>query len=614
MDGTRRPQPLATVEVGDDVDPSVSSRFERVVATYPDRLAIASARGSKTYSELNRDVERVAGQIFASIGSDPGRPIAILLDDPVDTIATMLGALRTGHPYVPLDPLGPPSRLRWLIDDSRAHVLVTSTPLLRRAREISDSEIEILAFDPSPPPPMRDTIHHVPPSPNTLAWILYTSGSTGHPKGVVQTHRNISHYVDTYRDGYQITSDDRIAVLYSLTTNAGNHELLSGLLNGACVLPFDVRGEGLTALARWLVSERITIYSSVPTLFRRLAATLDETGQFPDLRVVKMVGEPVYRTDVEAYRRHFGPSCVFINRLGSTETGTIRWHFIDHETVLSDEARVPVGDATPDHEVALLDEAGQTVPAGAIGQICVRSRYLSPGYWNNSDATHRVFLPDPDGGDRRLFLTGDLGKMDRDGLLVHMGRADDQVKVRGYRVELAEIQLTLVALHDVKEAVVVAREHSDGERRLVAYVVPRTPASFSVTDLRRELERHLPDYMIPSVFVPLSSFPLAPNGKINRSALPAPSKGRPGLATPFLAPRTTVERELTDIWCDVLDLSELGTDDPFIELGGDSIGATQVVSRVRERFNVEIPLAQLLEAGTVGAMARVIRRTLTAQP
>ena len=250
-----------------------------------------------------------------------------------------------------------------------------------------------------------------------------------------------------------------------------------------------------------------------------------------------------------------------MNRLGSTETGTIRWHFLDHDSVV-DDTYVPVGYPVERSDVVLRDDTLEPVPIGEVGEITIRSRFLSPGYWKNDAATAAAFLPDPEGGDRRLYRTGDLGRMAPDGCLVHVGRRDHQVKVRGYRVELGEVESALRNLPSVHEAIVMPHGR---EGQLVAYFEPVAGRLPTASLLRRSLERTLPGYMVPASFVRIDRFPLAANGKINRGALPPPSNSRPDLDVSFRSANSVVERELVGIWAEVLGVQEIGVDDPFFE-------------------------------------------------
>lgn len=416
------------------------------------------------------------------------------------------------------------------------------------------------------------------------------------------------HFIADYTNSAGIGPEDRLTSLYSCSVFSGAvRDNLAALLNGATVLPFRIRQEGIASLARWLSREAITIYHSVPSVFRRLTAALTGPESFPALRIIWLGGEPVRRSDVDLYRRHFAADCVLVHGFSTTETGAIGTYVIDAATPI-DAGAVPVGYPVDGTEVLLLDAAGGEVVPGAVGEIAVRSRHLALGYWRDPALTDARFRPDPGDGRRRLYLTGDLGRRLPDGRLIHLGRTDFRVKVRGHGVAPAEVESALLDLDGVREAVVVALADADGEPRLVAYWVAGPSPPPTASGLRRALAARLAEWMIPSVFVKVDALPLTAGGKVDRASLPPPPRSRPELDTPFAPPRGTLEETLAEIWSEVLGLDQVGIHDDFLELGGDSLRATLVLSRVSEVFRREVPLASFFErptiAGLSGALAQ----------
>jgi thioesterase domain-containing protein len=402
-----------------------------------------------------------------------------------------------------------------------------------------------------------------------------------------------------YTNGLRVCSDDRLTHV-----NRGIQDILSAVLKGASVYPLDMRKEGLTLLAEWVIHEGITIYHSFPTLFRHFVHTLSGTEDFRKLRVICLEGEPVYKRDAELYKKWFSRDCIFVNRLGGTEARSIRWYFLDKGTRVT-EGTVPVGYAFDDTEVALLGEDGNPV-TGGIGEIAIKSRYLSPGYWRRPDLTKAKFLPDPEGGEERIYLTGDLGRMTPDGCLFHLGRKDFQVKIRGYRVEVGEVEMALVDIEGVKEAVVVARG-DPGDHRLVAYFVASGKPAPTVSTLRRVLAEKLPDYMVPSAFVMLDALPLTGTGKVNLSALPEHSQTRPELENILAPPRDSLELQLTNLWEKVLEINPIGITDNFFDLGGHSLLAVRLFTEIERIFSRKLPLVTLLRAPTIEQLADILR-------
>ena len=344
-------------------------------------------------------------------------------------------------------------------------------------------------------------------------------------------------------------------------TNVGSSEsnAFYALLSGAGSFPWYVKEEGLAHLADWLVQEEITVYRSGPRVFREFVSTLTGKEEFPKLRAINLAGEPMRRDDVEVYKKHFSSDCLLINTLGTREVGPFRVYVIGKETEIIGEI-VPVGYAMPDKEVLLLDNDGQKVGFNQVGEIAVRSRYLSMGYWRRPDLTKAKFLPDTESGDRRIYLTGDLGRMSLDGCLRHLGRKDFQIKIRSLKVDVSEVEKALANHPGVKEAIVTSRQDPSGDAQLVAYFVPSSHLAPTVSGLRNFLQGKLPDYMIPSAFIKLDAIPLTStgSGKVDRRALPDPGKGRPDLDTPYVAPRTPVEEEVAKIWTKILALNLVG--------------------------------------------------------
>jgi acyl-coenzyme A synthetase/AMP-(fatty) acid ligase/acyl carrier protein len=408
----------------------------------------------------------------------------------------------------------------------------------------------------------------------------------------------------TYTNDYPISRDDRIVLIYPLFVVGGPRTIFRTLLNGASVHPWSILTQGLEGLADWLVDQRITVYDSVASTFRAFLNSLRGHEEFPDVRMVTTAGDAAQSADMELHREHFAEHCIFVNRYDQSETATVRAYFMDNSSRI-EPGPVPIGYPIQDIEIRLLDDADRPVGFNEVGEIAVLSSYLSPGYWTDPELTHEKLGNEADGA-RRMFLTGDLGLMRPDGCLLHKGRKDSQVNIRGFRVEIGEIELALLEHRNVKETVVVLREHRPEDKRLVAYLVPQQTPGPTVGEMRRALANRLPDYMVPATSVTLDALPRLPSGKVDRLGLPKAGMRRPNLDQPYVGPRTSVEKALVGMWAEVLDLDEIGVHDMFLELGGDSLKATRIVSRVIRYFHVEIPLSALLQSPTVGDMALVV--------
>ena len=413
------------------IEGSIPDRFQQQVRRYPNRIAVKTRRHQLTYETLNQEANRVAHAILTQRG-EGNEPIALLLENDAPMITTILGVLKAGKTFVPLDCSFPRARLTDILEDSGAGLIVTNNQNLAVAKEFARSGCELINVDAVSSCVSTEDLC-LPIAPSRFACILYTSGSTGKPKGVIQNHRNLLHEIRTLTNSFHICAEDRFTLLFSPSVIAGERDIFGALLNGAALYGFELKQEGAAGLANWLIQEELTICHFVPTLFRHFARTLTGNEGFPKVRLIHIASEPVRNKDVELYKRHFSPECILVVRLGSTETLTVRMRFIDHQTQTVGSI-VPVGYAVEDKEALLLDAQGQEVGMNQIGEIAIKSRYLSPGYWQRPDLTAAAFRPPPEGEDERTYLMGDLGRFHPDGCLEYLGRKDFQVKIRGHSV------------------------------------------------------------------------------------------------------------------------------------------------------------------------------------
>jgi amino acid adenylation domain-containing protein len=589
------------------IEQSIPSRFEQQVQEYPDRIAVKTREQTLTYDALNKAANRIAHAVSAKRGNRE-ETIGLLLEKDAQLIAAIYGALKAGKIIVPLDPSIPQARLAYMLEDAQAELIVANNRNLSLAEELARGRRPLLNVD-----EIDSTISKENPglglSPNTLAYMLYTSGSTGQPKGVVDNHRNLLHDCMSYTNNLHISTSDRVTLLPSCSFALSVHYLYGALLNGAALYPLDIREEGLAHLATWLKREKITIYQSSVIVFRYFLDTLTGTDDFPDLRLIILGSAQVFRKDIELYKKHFSQACILINALSTTETNTFRWYFIDKGAVITDGV-VPVGYAVEDREVLLLDEDGKEVGINSIGEIVVKSPYLSPGYWRRPDLTQAAFLHDSNSREKRVYRTGDLGRFSPDGCLEHIGRKDFQVKIRGFRVEVAEIEAALLEHPNVRESAILAEADNLGDNRLVAFVVVNHQPAPSSSELRSFLKESLPEYMVPSAFVRVSALPLTHSAKVDRRALRELGREELGTKPPLAEPRTPIEENLAKIWSGVLSLDQVGIHDNFFDLGGHSLAATRVISRVINTFKVELPIKSLFESPTVADMAVVIAENI----
>jgi amino acid adenylation domain-containing protein len=583
------------------------------------RLAARVGGASITYGELDRAGNRVARALLGALGKGT-EPVAMLLGPGLDQIAAHLGVLKAGKVCVPLDPAQPQPRLARIVAETGARLLLTDGTRRPRAVDLAQAAIAETDDVRGPHPTVLDVgaistaLDEGSPragiAPDGLAYLFYTAGSTGEPKGVMQSHRNLLQVARLYHEEMGLRPEDRILCPMPLVYAGGVWGLLAALASGASI--HRAAGEDTGALAAQLAEGGITVAQLMTSMLRQLLREVGPGNRFPSVRLVYTGGEVLHPADVTRFRELF-PECTLLYDLGSTEVGPICHLRIAAGTrpdayVHHREGKllVPVGLPLPGLELLILDDGGRQVAPGSAGQIAVRSEFLSPGYWRDPERTGAVFLADPAGGARRIYLTGDVGALLPDGRLLQLGRTDLLTKIRGHRVGTEEIEAALRDDPAISDAAVVAREDAGGDARLVAYVACARKQGLTVSALRRRLATVLPASMIPSAFVFLDTLPLSPVGKLDRTALPDPGRTRPPLEVAYVAPRTRLEETLADVWAEALELDRVGVDDDFLDLGGHSLAATRLLFRLTEQLGVDLHVSDLFEAPTVAVQARSI--------
>jgi amino acid adenylation domain-containing protein len=591
-----------------DLNDSIASCFARTVAINGDRIALKGKDLALTYSELNSLADRIA-RTMLEIRHESAEPVAVMMDSGVPMVAAILGILKAGNLYVPLEPSQPPDRIRSILGDAQPGLIVTNSRYQALATQSARAGVQVVNLDDVEVRAKRENPKRTI-LPHSIASILYTSGSTGEPKGVVHSHRNILHKTIEYTRVLQLSSQDKIALLSPCTFSLSVGFIFGALLNGGCLYPVNVRGEGLSHLADWFRQEEITVYNSVPAVFRSFVRAFSPQLSLPKLRLVHLGGEPVTAKDVELYKRHFSSDCLLVHHLGSNETGTIAYSFIDKKTPIHGDI-APAGHSPEGSEILVLDEDGTPVGFNRIGEIAVKSRFLAMGYWRKPELTRAAFLPA--GGDERIYRTGDMGLLRPDGSLEHYGRKDFQVKIRGQRVEVSEIDMALARHAAVKEAVTVAREDSRGDKCLVSYVVSESGRSVSSKQLRTFLQQRLPGYMVPSSIVFLDAMPLTLSGKLDRRALPAPTMEVDDEPLKRVLPKDGVEQKLAEIWKHLLGVETVGIHDNFFDIGGHSLLLIQLHGQLQAAFAVNMPMIELFRSTTISAQADYLSQA-TAPP
>jgi len=583
---------------------SIGARFEEQARRSASRPALEADSREISYGDLDRESNRIAHQVLAACGPGEAR-VALICRRASSLVPALLGVLKAGKVYVPADPSYPAARLGTILQDSDASLVLTDRDAAFPARELLTANRPVLRLDgvfgnPSPPRPQVDV------SPDQIATILYTSGSTGAPKGVMQSHRNLLQHVRNYTNNLRIRGDDRVSLLFSESFSASLLDIFGALLNGATLCPFDVRSRGVADLVRWVESERITHLHLVPSLYRRFVNALAGEVRCDSVRRVDLAGEAIRASDVAAHRRSFPEHCRLVFRFAASEASFITHREIGPREEIA-EGAVPVGRPGEGMQILIQDEGGKVLGTGAVGEIVLRSAYLSPGYWRRPDLTAKAFSPDPQGGGLRRYRTGDLGRLRADGGLEHLGRGDSRVKVRGFTVDLTEVETALRALDGVRDAVVVAREEGRRTARLAAFAIPEAGARLVGSALRTSLRDILPDHMVPAEIFPTPSLPLTPSGKVDPRALSEMAAAASAREAPPIGPRDALESALARIWCEALDLDALGVLDDFFALGGDSLAAVEIVTRIEGELGHAVPTSILQQAPTIEDLAARLR-------
>lgn len=587
---------------------TVHSLFAAQATERPDAVAAACGDCRATYRELDERSNAVAHEL-QRLGVRAGTLVAFCLERSIEAIVAMLGILKAGGTYVPLDPAYPKERLAFLMEDSRAEILLTQRALTDRLPEPTGKILWMESFGAEA---RRKSFVSPEQDGESLAYVIYTSGSQGRPKGVCVPHRAI-HRLVRHTHPIQIEASDTVAQITNISFDPSIAEIWGALLNGArvVVLPTSVL---LSAdeFAREVRRHKINVAFIAAAVFSQFAR--HDPTMFRNMRYVVFGGEAADLKSVQLVLDHGAPRFL-INAYGPTETTTyVTCHVMKRPGDAGNA--LPIGRPIANAEIYILDERLQPVPVGEEGELHVGGDALAHGYLRQPQLTAERFIPHPFSAvpGARLYKTGDLARYRPDGNIEFRGRIDEQVKIRGYRIEPGEIETMLAQHPAVREA--AARVHTDGngDKQIVGYVVPADIKTFSEEDARRFLAAKLPSYMVPSAIVPLASMPLTVHGKVDRKSLPPPDSRSRRSREPILAPRTPVEKAIARVWTQLLGVAAIGVHDNFFDLGGHSLLATQAIARIQQELQVELSVGAIFEAPTLESLARAIDPLLRAAP
>ena len=584
-------------------DKCIHQLFEAQVARTPDSIALVFEDEQLSYRDLNQHANQLAHYLKAQ-DVQAETLVAIGVDRSLTMIIGLLGILKAGGAYVPLDPSYPEARLAYLLEDCQAKIVLTQSHL-----EWPETSAQIINID-GLTKQLAEYPNINPESElaaDNLAYVIYTSGSTGNPKGVMVSHANVSRLFATAQTMYAFNNQDVWTLFHSYAFDFSVWELWGALLyGGKLVVVSYIKSRSPEEFYRLLVQEGVTVLNQTPSAFQQLSQVDQaiEGNNSLKLRYVIFGGEALDFLNLSPwYKKHGDQIPQLINMYGITETTV---HVTFHALTKTDELKQKsvIGKALPDLQTYVLDKNLQLQAIGIPGELHVAGAGLARGYLNRPELTAEKFISNPfsDEPNARLYKTGDLVRWLPDGNIEYLGRIDQQVKLRGFRIEPAEIEAHLLRQDSVSAAMVMLDSVSETDKRLVAYIIPRG-ANINLGELRTALNANLPEYMVPSAFVLLDKFPLTPNGKIDRKALPVPYQTRPEFEHSYVPPRFDIEEILVAIWREILNLDRIGIHDNFFELGGHSLLAMRLIVQINKRFQIDFPLYSLFEAPTVAGLS-----------
>ncbi|MEK8017264.1 MAG: amino acid adenylation domain-containing protein, partial [Candidatus Parabeggiatoa sp.] len=595
--------------------------LDQTCQNYPENIAIQRNDKAVTYALLDTLANQLANYLMAN-QLPKGSIIAVMLDDRINIIIALIGILRAGCVFVPLDPEFPEGRLRHIVKELSPDGFITQ-PHRRIVANMTDKKTRLLNLEGNQSTnkakqliPIIEALNSfsaekpsVSIDNEAMCYIYHTSGSTGTPKGIAGRLKSISHFIRWEIETFNVSQGWRISQFTMPTFDAFLRDVFVALCAGGtiCIPPENNKLLDSQTLIDWIDKQQINLIHCVPALFKIMVSDALDSQKLKSLQYILMAGEvlPVY--DVKTWMDTYERKIQLVNLYGASETTMVKFY---HGVQKSDVERgfIPIGQPMKGAKAIILDDNQELCPQGIIGELYIRTPFLTLGYYNKPELTQAVFVPNPfsQNPDDLIYKTGDLARVLSDGHFQFIGRKDNQVKIRGIRVELGEIEKVLIHHRLVKNAVVLFREDNSGNQRLVAYIVPALEQAPKTNELQRFLKEKLPEYMVPSIFITLEAIPLTSHGKIDRQALPKPAKIRQQPEKNLVAPKNALELQLTQIWEKVLGISPIGIQDNFFDLGGHSLLAITLLSQIEKHFNKRLPLITLFQLPTIAQQASLL--------
>ncbi len=589
----------------EEIYQNVAKRFENQVDKYPDHIAVHSKNKRLSYLELNAHANQLANQILDEVDPQTER-IALLLNHDETCVIGMLGVLKSGFSYVPIDVDNPNNRILFILKDSGSNILICNQKTYGKGKELQSlyPGLKVICLEEE----SEETVNlnkHIEPF--SEAYVLYTSGSTGKPKGVIQTQLNMLHYIRVYTNNCHISNKDNLSVFSTYTFDASIKDIYGAILNGATVSMYDMETDGLSNLADWLADQHVSIMHMVPTLFRYFIKELEDNRILESVRLLDMGGEASYHSDFQSFKKHFPQGAFFVNDYGPTEATIISQKFLTHSSEW-DSTNISLGKPVVDTEVFIWDENQKEKGIYQIGEIVFKSKFISLGYLNREELTRKAFISNLNGEEKRIYKSGDIGRMLPNKEIEFLHRKDSQVKLNGLRIELPEIEFQLEQLQSVQQAVVMLRE-IDKRNFLTAYL--KVEEELNPDQIKSTLKELIPRYMIPSVYIFMEEFPLTRTGKIDRKSLPIATLSDIK-KTPYKAPEGELEYRLVEVWGEILKIEtkSIGVHDNFFELGGHSLNMNKMLNSLKAEYKVNFNYEEFYYQSTIKYLAMHIENVL----
>jgi amino acid adenylation domain-containing protein len=585
---------------------TIVSLLKEAVSKYSSHIAVTDGSKGLSYLELDRDSNRISNYLVKKLGDGSQYPIGLYFTQTTQVVAAIVGVLKSGNIYVPLDRKFPESRLNIISEDADLKVIITTSDLKEKAQEISGRlKVVCVAIEEILEDDSNDEEHKVAISVSDHAYILYTSGTTGKPKGIYQSHENVVHHCLQFSSLVRIAPSDVIGLTASFSHSVAVVDIFSVLFSGGCVAVYDIKANSdLLALKAFLKNNKITIFHSIPSLFRSMLAQTSETDDFNAIRLVVLGGEDVHERDFNLFKEKMGLKTVFVNLYGSTELIIATAYLMNKKSILN-RSKIPAGYPIEGVSFEILSEDNRNQGVLNTGEIVFKSKYLSSGY-KNAALNKTNLVVDQSNPDMRIYRCGDLGRVLADGALELMGRSDTQIKINGNRIELQEIETATDSYPTIEKSIIKAFDRTEFGKYIVCFYKAKEPVD--VQHLRDFINKTLPPYMMPERFVEVTEFPSTATGKIDRAAIKIHQSQEFKLDGSFL---NETEEQLAGFWKEVLQHSDFAPTDQFLLVGGNSLKLSQLHLKINEVHPDMVSVQDLFDYNSIRALANLINSRLS---